>query len=162
MRYYKALEINDNPEFVAFASIANSLEELNAIGEENNPLVVSEDNIPAFLFGRCPLKIVAGALVARTNSEMTAFETAYNLKQQLVAQKITINDINSGTFVYNGNAFAMDEAFRLRLQAVANLMPSNSQFMNINGIAITISNLNFPAFMAAYHSKVKILTEIKS
>ncbi len=161
MNYYKAFSLANKP-YVNFSLWAKSLAELTAMGEASNPLIVTENNLPALVSGVYPVYISDGALVARTTQEMLDFKNEYDLKQLLRNQASTINDINSGTFVYSGNTFAMDEAFRLRLQAVTILVPSSSDYLNIAGNVITISSANFTAFSNAYYTKLKNLTEIKS
>lgn len=162
MRYFKAFEIDDNPEFVAFATIANSDEELELIGEVKNPLVLSEHSIPEYQFGRCILKIVDGELVQRTAAEMNFFEQAYILKEKILAQKNAVRDLDKFKFYFDHNWFYMDSAFRIRIAAVEKLNFTSSEFMNVEGNVVTISNLQFIAFSTAYYNEIKELTEIKT
>ncbi|MCH4831215.1 hypothetical protein E5F92_000385 [Flavobacterium columnare] len=54
--------------------MAFSLKELQDLGLEGDPLVMTEKDIPNFMFGVCPLKIENGQLVERTFQEMKVFE----------------------------------------------------------------------------------------
>ncbi|AMA49001.1 hypothetical protein [Flavobacterium covae] len=77
MIYFKAKELEAKP-FVQWESVALSLKELQTLGLEGDPLIMSEDSIPDFMFGVCPLKIVDGQLVERTDVEMDVFEKEFN------------------------------------------------------------------------------------
>ncbi|MCH4829436.1 MULTISPECIES: hypothetical protein [Flavobacterium] len=77
MMYFKAQELENKP-FIQWESVAFSLKELQDLGLEGDPLVMTEKDIPNFMFGVCPLKIENGQLVERTFQEMKVFENEHN------------------------------------------------------------------------------------
>ncbi len=78
MVYFKAIELEEKP-FIQWDSVAFSLQELQDLKLEDDPLVLAEDKIPTFQFGVCPLQIVDGELVERSVEDMEKFEREYNL-----------------------------------------------------------------------------------
>lgn len=77
MIYFKAQELDHKP-FVQWNSVALSFKELQNLGLEGDSLIMAENDIPNFMFGVCPLKIIEGQLVARTDQEMDEFEAVFN------------------------------------------------------------------------------------
>ncbi|AMO19404.1 hypothetical protein [Flavobacterium columnare] len=77
MMYFKAQELENKP-FIQWESVAFSFKELKDLGLQGDPLIMSEDNIPNFMFGVCPLKIENGQLVERSSQELQVFEKEYN------------------------------------------------------------------------------------
>jgi tRNA-dihydrouridine synthase len=84
MRYFKASE-NENSSFIQWDLWANSEEELQAIGEENNPLIRTEEEIQKYITPICPIKIVDGKLVEKSSEEMKEIELEY--AQKLLSYK---------------------------------------------------------------------------
>lgn len=76
MVYFKAIELKEKP-FIQWDSVAFSLQELQDLKLEDDPLVLAEDKIPTFQFGVCPLKIEDGQLVKRTLEEMDKYAKEY-------------------------------------------------------------------------------------
>ena len=77
MVYFKAIGLEEKP-FMQWDSVAFSLQELQDLKLEDDPLVLAEDKIPTFQFGVCPLQIVEGELVERSKEDMERFEKDYN------------------------------------------------------------------------------------
>lgn len=158
MRYLKAFEIEEKP-LIQWNPWANSLEQLTAQGDQDDPLIMPENLIPANQFGVCPLKIVGGELVERTGPEMAAFETEYETETTIAENKGKIKDINEGSFGYSGNSFPMHEAARLRYMAIAlDSTATDTAFMNVDGVGILIVEANLPAFLTAYHKQIQAYT----
>jgi hypothetical protein len=84
MRYFKAHE-NKNSSFLQWDLWANNKEELQAMGEENNPLIRTEEEIQKYITPICPIKIVDGKLVERSSDEMKEIELEY--AQKLLSYK---------------------------------------------------------------------------
>jgi len=78
MIYFKAIKLEEKP-FIQWDSVAFSLQELQDLKLEDDPLVLAEDKIPTFQFGVCHLQIVDGKLVERSVEDMEKFEREYNL-----------------------------------------------------------------------------------
>jgi hypothetical protein len=82
MRYFKASE-NENSTFIQWDLWANSEEELQVIGEENNPLIRTEDEIQKYITPICPIKIVDGKMVERSSEEMKEIELEHAQKLKM-------------------------------------------------------------------------------
>lgn len=159
MKYFLAIEIIQKP-FIRWAGWANSIEELAELGEFQNPLIVAENLIPAYLFGVSPLKIVAGELVDRTVEEMATFETEYLVRVSVAAESTKIAQINASSFAYGGNQYPMHEAARLRYMAIENDNPADTNFMNIAGQIITIPAANLGLFFTQYYKQIQLITNL--
>lgn len=155
MKYFKAFELEFKP-FISWSKWADSLEELTAMGEDDNPLILAEDLIPEFVFGVCPLKIVKGELVSRTSLEMSDFKAEYETQENLTEQLGLMEGINSGTFDFDMATFPMDERSRLLYDALKNTASAipDTMIMNFEGKAYGLTNANKAAFLEAYYAKL--------
>lgn len=161
MKYYLAVEIPEKP-FIFWSLWAKNHEELVELGEEENPLVLPEDNIPDFVYGVCPLKIVSGELVQRSTIEMSGFESEYLAAQDQVSEKNKKYIIDSSTFVYASKEFPMHEAARLRYLAVGLDTGSTGDvdFMSIDGTVVTVTNSNKSLFLGQFYKKIQEVTSL--
>lgn len=160
MIYFKALEL-DNKPFVQWNSVAHSLKELQDLGMENDPLVLPENEVPAFEFGVCPLKVFEGQLVSRRQEEMDMFEQEFLQNQKLKEQGNSINAINEGTFEYNTEVFPLNETARLRYSLIKALNPKSLTVITSKGKSYILDTSEFDAFLTAYYSELLILTAVK-
>jgi hypothetical protein len=149
MKRYKAIEIPTKPLIIwnsgTFAA--------------NDPLVLREDEIPAYQFGVCPLKIVGGELVERTELEMDAFEVEFVREQALKAQAATADAVEEGFFMYGGVNYPMNQAAYLRYLAMANKRPATTNLQSIDGGVVALALADIDAFMEAFYDKMYNLTE---
>ena len=138
MKFYKAVATDDRPFIYWNGLAANNIDDLIALGLADDPLVLPDELLPNFQYGVCPLKIVGGELVERTEIEMDAFEVAYNQRQAVAAEATKIEQINRGKFNHAGNLYPMHEAARLRYMACAFDDPANQNFMDVTGVVHNI------------------------
>lgn len=155
MRYFKAFETIEKP-LIIWNLWANSLEKLVEMGEDDNPLILSEDEVPTTVYGVCPLKIVDGELVNRTSAEMMVFESEYAIQNDLVNQFSLLEGINSGTFEFDFGTFPMDERSRILYDALKNTSTAipNTIIPNFEGKPYTLTNANKASFLEAYYAKL--------
>ena len=159
MRYFKAYEQTEKP-LIVWSLAASTTQELETLGLDDDPLILAEDDLPEPIFGVCPLKIVAGELVARTIQEMDAFETEYNQETFLLSQSAKLDNINSGIFAYDTEEFPMDERSRIFYEAIAAKTPGGDiKLMTVNGTLYNLLNANIDAFLAAYYSELINLSQ---
>ncbi|WP_445720216.1 hypothetical protein [Flavobacterium sp.] len=159
MRYFKAFETIAKP-LIIWNLWADSLEKLTEMGEDDNPLILPEDDVPATVYGVCPLKIVDGELVNRTSLEMSEFETEYGIEKDLIDQFSLLNFINTGTFDFDFGTFPMDERSRLLYDALNNTTTAipDTLIMNFEGKPYTLTNANKTGFLEAYYAKLLLLS----
>lgn len=155
MRYFKAFETAEKP-LIIWNLWANSLEKLIEMGEDDNPLILPEDEVPATIYGVCPFKIVDGELVERTSGEMSAFATEYETNENLTEQLSLLNGINTGTFNFDFQIFPMDERSRLLYDALKNTASAipDTMIMNHEAKPYELTNANKAAFLEAYYAKL--------
>lgn len=156
MTYYKAVELSEKP-YMQWDSWANSYEEYVAFGLENNPLIIAESDLPEFKFGVCPMKIVDGELVNRAPEEMAAFEAEYIAASGFRSYGKKIVDVDKALFVYDGNSFPMHNVARLYYSCILRTS-ANYKVQHTTGI-YDLAPANISAFLDAYYSKMKILTQ---
>lgn len=151
MRYFKALEIATKP-LIIWNLVASTTAEYESLGFDSDPLVLEETEIPAFLYGVCPLKIVAGELVDRTVPEMEVFQDEFEVKTAIADFRLKVSDLNTETFTYDGNEFMMDEASRIYYQAIDKVR-GNQKILTAAGATYTLldASTNIDNFLAAYH-----------
>ena len=130
MRYFKAVEIEQKP-FIFWNGVANDIAELAELELFKDPLILPEDSIPNLIYGVCPLKIVSGELVERTESEMLAFQAQWEEYEFLREQSQLINNVNQGTFTYDSEIFPMDERSRILYNAISNIVFSPDKAINL-------------------------------
>lgn len=157
--FYKAFEIVEKP-FITWNSWANSIDELIALGAEDDPLILPAELVPDFIYGVCPLKIVAGELVERTEGEMLAFQAEYVTYRKLKDNTLLVDQLKNETFTYDSLEFPMDEASRLFYSAFERTR-GNQKLMTATGVLYNITDTatNLDDFLAAYYSKLKFTTQ---
>ena len=155
MRYFKAFETVEKP-LIIWNLWAESLDKLIEMGEDDNPLILPEEDVPTTTFGVCPLKIVGGELVSRTPLEMSDFEVEYETQENLTEQLGLLEGINTGTFDFDMQTFPMDERSRLLYDALKNTASAipDTMIMNFEGKPYGLINANKAAFLEAYYAKL--------
>ena len=157
MKYFKAYPMAERP-FMQWGLIAKSLAELETLGLDDDPLILAENLIPATEYGVCPLKIEGGELVERSTEEMDVFEVQFEMRNSLNNQAKKVRDLNVETFTYDDTDFPLNEAARIYYGAV-NFLAANAKIMDATGAEYTLLAGNIPAFMTAYYTKLKTLTQ---
>jgi hypothetical protein len=126
MRYYKIFPLEKKP-FLNIDLWANSLEELQKMGLENDPLIVAEDMLPSKQFGVYSHKIEDGVLVAIDVVAMSDFESeAIELtkKKDLNALRLELKKIwdeRNFTVAINEDTTELDSLFKTKLSDYNNL-----------------------------------------
>lgn len=159
MIYYLAQEIETKP-FIFFSSIANSDEELDDSEFARSPLVMAEKDVPAFKFGVCPLKIVDGELVKRTEAEMNQFEEEFEVSKKIVTQNDYLNEVRKSTFDFDGKSFPMNDAART-YYAVLRDLNVDIDVMAIDGTLYSLNSSKITAFYLALNTQLKALLSPK-
>ena len=159
MRYFKAVETTEKP-LIIWNLWADSFAKLTEMGEDDNPLILPEDEVPLAEYGVCPLKIVGGELVNRTTIEMEAFEAEFNSDNFLMDQRAKLTQVNNGSFTYDSQTFPMDERSRLFYHGIDRKPPvGDVKCMTIDGDLYNLSNANITAFLGAYYTQLIVLTQ---
>ena len=159
MRYFKAVEIEQKP-FIFWNGVANDIAELAELELFEDPLILPEDSIPKLIYGVCPLKIVAGELVARTTIEMNEYQSQWEVSQFLLEQSALQTAINNGTFTYDSLTFPMDERSRVFYQAFDRARGiGDVKCMTTDGALYTLSNANIDAFLDEYFLQLRALSQ---
>jgi hypothetical protein len=129
MNFLKAFPENNKP-FLSFHFCAASLEKLTEMGLVNDPLIISEADLPEPINGVCALKIENGALVARSAAEIASYEAAWLesqnallIKQKRFELKELFNEI-AFTGSLNEDTTALDAAYATKLADYNNLQTS--------------------------------------
>ncbi|GEP52389.1 hypothetical protein FNO01nite_30610 [Flavobacterium noncentrifugens] len=156
MRFVKAFPDPDRP-IIRWALWANNLEELTAMGDVNNPLILPENEVPENIYGVCPLKFDNGILVARDEIEMETYQVVFEQKSAILTAAESIQTIGSDKFTYGSNDYPMHQAAQLRYAAVA-ASPKGIDMMNVKGEIVHIASANLSAFLNAYYDKIIEIT----
>lgn len=160
MQYYKAFKKKPDEPYLTFQLWANSLQELEALGEDDNPLIVREDQLPEVEYGVYLKKInESGELVDFTAPEIVAIRDAYNIKVGLNSEAQRIGEINTGSFTYDGKEFPMDEVSRLFYLALEKRQPSSSKIRTMDNTAYTLTDTNINDFLAEYYKELLLLSK---
>lgn len=162
MQFFKAILVPHAP-YVRWALWAHSLDEIIAMGEQDNPLIIPDELRPEYLFDGmvCPMKIVDGELVDLNSGEVDAFEAIYEQRQAVGENSLLIKDINRGTFNYAGKTYPLHDAARARYMAIGLDTPhTNSNFMTTSGEVVTIAAADVPAFMSQFYKGVQLITNV--
>lgn len=124
----------------------------------SNPLVKAQEDIPATAYGVYPLKIVAGALVDRTLEEMNVFKDENDYAIAVSEQREKIDIVENSTFIYLTKEYPMNEVARLHYAAMQSL-GVDTDVMNTTGLTDEILAADIPAFMTAYFTQLKTITQ---
>lgn len=159
MRYFKAIQIDFKP-FIQWDCYANNEKELGELELYPDPLIVAESEIPAFIFGVCPWKIVSGELVERTAGEMAVFEAEWPTEVKKAEQTALVKTINKDSFDYDGHSFPLNESARIYYNVVRDF-GNKADILTTSGDLYELIDTNIPAFFEALNTKLKdILTPI--
>jgi len=158
MRYYRAYE-TDNRPFLLFELVADSLQELEEIGLDADPLVVTEDQLmnPAdpdyisYEYGICHKRIFGGVIADRLTGEITAQQTALNAATQLVKTKEVEAALEVETFTYASRKFPLTPSARSVYTAIVDGNPASTNLITTTG-SYTLLQASIPAFKAAYYA----------
>lgn len=160
MNYYKAYQQDTRP-YVLFDLVAESLEDLQAMGMESDPLVVPEDqllnpanpNYISFQYGICHKRIFNGLLENRPAGEITAQQTA-NAKAKEVEKTQKVNEtLDQSTFTFDGKEFPMTPAARAVYAAVIEFTPPTRNLITTTGTYV-LHDSDLVAFKTAYYTAV--------
>ena len=158
MRYFKAYETNNRP-FVLFNLVADSLEELEALGMDEDPLVVTEDQLvnpsdPGYIsyeYGICHKRIFNGDLEDRPSGDITTQQAALN-KATNVQKTQTVNSkLDEEVFSFDSHEFPLTPAARSVYMAVIELAPASRMLISTTGSYI-FSSTYLAGFKAAYYA----------
>lgn len=156
--WYKAREITGKP-YIMWDLVAKTTEEYTELYEDD-PLVMNKADIPAFEFGICPLKIVTGSLVERTVGEMETAENEYLVKLKLGENKSLIDSIEKSSFTYDSKTFPMDQVSRLFYSGLDKAPPGgDAKCMTTDGTLYNLPNANISAFVTAFYTQLRILSQ---
>lgn len=159
MRYFKAIAVDYKP-FINWLLVASSLSELENLGLDNDPLVLQETDVPDFIYGVCPLKIVGGELIDRTVPEMEVFQEEFEVKTLIAESQYKVTDLKTSTFTYDSNDFFMDETARLFYLSIEKLR-GNQKILTTAGATYTLLDTatNIDDFLEAYFEKLMLVTK---
>lgn len=157
MRYFRAIEIEQKP-FIQWDCWATNDEDYKTLGLDRDPLVMAEEDIPAFKYGVCPLKIVDGQLVERTETEMLSYQAEYNQKADTDRYAGTIQDVDKGFFEFNREKFPLHPSARL-LYDIAEKEQLTTVFQTIDGKRIAIDSKELTTFSAAARTAIKNIVQ---
>lgn len=152
MRYYKAVAI-EVPPLIQWDCWANSLEELQSLGLENDPLIVPEENIPSTQYGVSIWKIntESGQLEQRTENELEEYRVAYEQQQLLRRFKGKADALESRTFMFQDRSFYMGETFRLLYNSIEIYPQEFQQIITPTGI-YNLPQEQMGSFIQTYRS----------
>lgn len=156
MIFYKAFATEEKP-LITWNTWAHSIDELIDLGADDDPLILPAELVPDFVYGVCPLKIVAGELVERTEGEMLGFQTEYETYRKLKDNTLLVDLLKTETFTYDSLEFPMDEASRLFYSAFERTR-GNQKLMTATGVLYDLYDTatNLDDFLAAFYSKLKL------
>lgn len=160
MRYYKGYETDERP-FLLFALVADSLEELQELELDADPLVVTEDQLmiladPGYIsyeYGICHKRIFNGLIEDRPIGEITAQQTALNKAVEVQKTKTVSNVLDETTFIFDGKEFPMTPAARSIYTAVIEYAPPVRNLITTTGTYV-LTDANLAAFKEAYYTAV--------
>lgn len=160
MNYYKAKE-QDTLPMITWELVATSIEELEALGLDDDPLVVEEprlldDEDPDFIsyeFGICHVRVQDNELVATLSGDIDDAETAYIAGFNANKAKKTLDDMDAETFTYDSKTFPMNAGAVRGYQSIFDAPPANRDVISLEGVYALASG-NIGAFKTAYLNKV--------
>lgn len=156
-----AIQVSEKP-FIVWSSIPEGSFDDPESQYFESDLVLDEKEIPETIYGVCPLKIVSGELVERTESEMLAFQSQWQEYEFLREQSQLINTINEGTFTYDSETFPMDERSRILYNAISNIVFSPDEAIELmasDGKPYTLFEADKANFLEAYYWRLYQLSK---
>jgi hypothetical protein len=118
-------------------------------------VVIAPEDKPAEVFGVCPLKIVAGELVERTEGEMSGYEIAYNLQALSNTQEARLSAMEKKGFVYDTRTFPLTYPARTYYNAIAKSGTDVSVY-DTAGEVYTLAAANIEDFLEAMNTKIAV------
>lgn len=162
MRFFKAIAVDVKP-LIHWTCVAKNATELDMLGLSDDPLVLPEDQVPAYIYNVCPLKIVEGELVNRTPMEMSLYESEFLEKQKINNQSQISSKLENSSdafFTFLTKDFPMNQTARLHYLAIQNTTGKTEyNVMTTNGMTVEITAANKADFLEAYHEKLLQLTQ---
>lgn len=156
-RYYSAIALVAAP-FVSWNSIGDfTTEEFLDSEYVDDPLVVSESELPGYSFGVCNQKIEAGVLVDRTPMELAEFETAFDIREKFQENKNKITAVENGSFTHNDIVFPLDAASRLYYLSIDN-QQNVRNIRAVDGSSYTLEIADIPDFIDNMWKQIQALT----
>lgn len=158
MRYYKGYETDERP-FLLFALVADSLEELQDLGLDTDPLVVTEDQLmndtdPDYIsyeYGICHKRIFNGLIEDRPSGEITAQQTALAAATNIIKTSAVSNSLDVETFTYDSREFPMTPSARSVYMALIEHQPASVELITTTG-AYTLVQANITTFKEEYYA----------
>lgn len=160
MRYFIAYE-TDNRPYTLFELVADSLQELQELGLEGNPLIVTEDqlvypadpNYISFQYGICNKRVFNGEVVDRPAGEITTQQNALAKAVEVQKTKKVSNVLDETTFTFDGREFPMTPAARSIYSAVIEYAPATRNLITTTGTYVLI-DADLAAFRTAYYTAI--------
>ncbi|MBK5213351.1 MAG: hypothetical protein JJE55_06800 [Flavobacteriaceae bacterium] len=168
MKYYKAYETDDRP-FLLFDLVADTLEELQELGMDTDPLVVTKDqlllpadpNYISYEYGICHKRIFGGVIADRLAGEITDQQAALAKATEVARSKSLTGIFETETFTYDSHDFPLTEAARSVYNAVFDAPAADCGLVSTTG-NYTLLSANIGAFQTAYLNKILAVQYILS
>lgn len=146
--YYLAKE-QDSAPFVTFEHVANSIEELEKLGLNGDPLVVTEarlfdpndPNHISFEFGVCHKRIVNGQLQPAIASAISEAESNLTKSLNIERAKAVGIKLDARTFRYGANDFPLNPSAITVYQAVIKKGVQNPVISQQGQVVLEVSDL---------------------
>lgn len=146
MNYYIAIETLDKP-FIIWAKTER---------DDLNRLIIPENEIPAYRFGVCPLRIESGELIERSVEDMAIYENEFNEKKKIESYKNTTSKLDTESFTFDSLFFPMNETARIYYNLMQQI-PSDYRVMTTTGSIYDLVDDDREAFIFAYNTRLKNL-----
>lgn len=157
-RYYQAISKVEKP-FISWLSVGDyTAEEFAESDYADDPLVVTEADVPPYNFGVSTVKIVAGELVNYSPAEMAVFEAEFLIIDKLKSNRQSLDVLETSSFDYDGQSFPMDQASRLFYTAFEKVL-GNQKLMTMSAELYTLVEADITAFMTAYYTQLRLITK---
>lgn len=151
MKYFKAFPRTKAP-FMYFCEWAKSFEELEALGADNDPLIIAQEDLPTRTYGVYPFKIVDGEFVNHTPSEMAAFQADYEKQASINDELEKTSAIEGLTFNYDGHTFPTHASARAYYQILDKYrVGGNRNVMDVDGTTYALAVADFDDFLEEYY-----------
>jgi len=160
MIYFKAKEQDSLPK-LTWELVANSFEELQYLGLENDPLVVSEDRLlnptdPGYIsyeYGICHVRVQDNALVPTLAADITAAQQAMEKADSVVKTRDTASKFKDRTFDFAGRKFPLNDGAIPVYQAIIDRQPPSKTIISLEG-EYTLIQADIAAFKNAFYDTV--------
>ena len=165
MNYYRAYETEELPKLL-FQFVADSIDQLEAMGMTDDPLVVAEDRLLdpehsefiSYEYGICHQRIFNGQLADRPTGEITA-QQAVTAKASEVSKTTTLEQLmDASTFDFDGKEFPLTPAARSVYEAVIAAEPGSVDIISTTG-TYSLANIDLSAFSDSYYARILQLNE---